>query len=378
MCDSAEVVGNIDLVFAVPYPRVYLDMLSWFALLELDLFEFLPLSCAFPMNFYYTLVVRTALPIVVLVALAAAGRLLKESQAARSDATVDILGELGVGSSCYSWCFFLIFLLYPGCAFTAFSTFICSTLDDGTRYLSRDASLDCDDPMHTLMEGYAAVMIVIWPVGVPLLYTFCFWLEWPTISRLRRREMREESNKSLQVARRGSASERRLLEGELTVSLQVLANLEDDEGDGGGPDLKQWASLKEPICCQVHLIAGAILVEHTDMEKPLMLTLTPQSEPQLFASRQVLFISGEVAVADGREQRAKLTLEPPGGNTSRSGGSTLRRTLRSISEGGGMLREWEVAVLGQVPEADEIDMEMTLKKHYLTPILQPFELRCFW
>ena len=224
---------------------------GWLSLLELDLFKFLPLSCAFEMNFYHILVARTALPIVVIAVLAVTGRCLNMSRAVQSDAAVDVLGELGVGSNCYAWCFFLIFLLYPGCAFTAFSTFICSTLDDGSRYVSRDASLDCDDPMHSLMQGYAAVMIVVWPVGrlpsrrpahvqtpgtrvhtatlrairqvgVPLLYSFCFWLEWPTISRLRRREMREESSKALQELRRDSnGNERRLLESELIVTLQA-------------------------------------------------------------------------------------------------------------------------------------------------------------
>ena len=56
-----------------------------------------------------------------------------------------------------------------GCAFTAFSTFICSSLDDGSRYLRRDPSIDCDTDDHKAMEGYAAFMILVWPLGVPLL-----------------------------------------------------------------------------------------------------------------------------------------------------------------------------------------------------------------
>jgi hypothetical protein len=35
-----------------------------------------------------------------------------------------------------------------GCSFTAFSTFICSSLDDGTRYLRRAADHDCDASLH--------------------------------------------------------------------------------------------------------------------------------------------------------------------------------------------------------------------------------------
>ena len=57
--------------------------------------------------------------------------------------------------------------LRAGCASTAFSTFICSSLDDGTRYLRRDPSIDCDDPAHKAMEGYAIIAILVWPVTWP-------------------------------------------------------------------------------------------------------------------------------------------------------------------------------------------------------------------
>ena len=113
--------------------------------------------------------IRTLCPLLLIVALAAVGHCLNRRRIrVRNEVATDILGELGPGASAFSWCYFLVFLLYPGCSFTVFSTFICSSLDDGTRYLRRDASIDCDDPFHRVMEGYATVMICVWPVGVSL------------------------------------------------------------------------------------------------------------------------------------------------------------------------------------------------------------------
>ena len=42
--------------------------------------------------------------------------------------------------------------------------------DDGTlRYLASDNSLDCDKPRYALMEAYASIMVMVYPLGCPLL-----------------------------------------------------------------------------------------------------------------------------------------------------------------------------------------------------------------
>ena len=104
--------------------------------------------------------------------LALAGWWLKtRERSRRSTADNKNTGAISHQSSIlFSVCFFFVFLLYPGCCFTAFSTFICSTLDDGQRYLRRDPSLDCNDPLHATMEGYASIMIGTRPRLEPNLF----------------------------------------------------------------------------------------------------------------------------------------------------------------------------------------------------------------
>ena len=44
------------------------------------------------------------------------------------------------------------------------------TGDDGTlRYLASDSSLDCDTPRYALMITYASIMVMVYPLGCPLL-----------------------------------------------------------------------------------------------------------------------------------------------------------------------------------------------------------------
>ena len=78
-------------------------MLSWLSVFELDLFEFLPISCAMNLSFYHTLVIRTLLPLLLVSALAAAGHCIN-NRSLRSEGAIDMLGELGIGASCFAWC----------------------------------------------------------------------------------------------------------------------------------------------------------------------------------------------------------------------------------------------------------------------------------
>jgi hypothetical protein len=59
----------------------------------------------------------------------------------------------------------------PGVSSSIFQAFPCDTLDDGTPWLMADYSLSCDTPMHKLMVLYSLAMTVVYPIGVPVLYS---------------------------------------------------------------------------------------------------------------------------------------------------------------------------------------------------------------
>ena len=91
------------MVFDVPFPPIYLEVLSWLSVFELDLFEFFPISCAVNLTFYHTLVARTLIPLVLIIGLAAAGHCLN-TRHVHDETTVDIMGDLGPGANAFAWC----------------------------------------------------------------------------------------------------------------------------------------------------------------------------------------------------------------------------------------------------------------------------------
>eukprot|EP00903_Cladosiphon_okamuranus_P015456 g14274.t1 len=69
---------------------------------------------------------------------------------------------------------FVMFIVYSSVSYIVFQTYVCETLDDGITYLRADYSLTCTTSVHTAWEVYAGIMIIVYPVGIPVV--FAWWL----------------------------------------------------------------------------------------------------------------------------------------------------------------------------------------------------------
>lgn len=69
---------------------------------------------------------------------------------------------------------FVMFVVYATVSHTIFETFVCDTLDNGNSHLRADYSLLCTTTRHMGFKVYAALMVVVYPVGIPCV--FGWWL----------------------------------------------------------------------------------------------------------------------------------------------------------------------------------------------------------
>ena len=164
------------------YPPMYAQLCELLDGLQLDVLQMLPLGCVFPVSFHTSMLARTLLPLVLIAVL----RIIQAL--ARSAAVKD---------ACGSTAFFIIFLVYPGCSMKVFSTLQCVPIDDGTRWLRADLSINCDAPTHQIMTVYAWAMVVIYPIGVPVYFAVQMWLTRRQLAELQRLEKRAEAHQSL-------------------------------------------------------------------------------------------------------------------------------------------------------------------------------------
>ena len=136
----AQIMAGLLPAFDIAWPSHALRMVAWMKrLLSLDL----PLQCAVHMDYIDWLRVQTTLPVVFFCILL----LFNETTA-----------------------FLFVFLFYPMTVSSIFGTFDCVDFDDGTKYLRRDYSVDCNTSRYFKYRAYAEVMACCVGAGVPLLY----------------------------------------------------------------------------------------------------------------------------------------------------------------------------------------------------------------
>jgi len=127
----------------------------------------------------------------------------------------------GVRSTMIDISFTVFFFVYPSCSAITFTAFDCEGFEDGTRYLRADYQIDCDGSAHIAFQYYAALMMLIYPFGVPALYAFAIYSHTPVFMAIKRvqgelrdRRERQEAQKLLEdeaaeaaKASRGDAQE---------------------------------------------------------------------------------------------------------------------------------------------------------------------------
>ncbi|CAM9547833.1 unnamed protein product, partial [Laminaria digitata] len=150
------------------YPKEYEIFLSYLSFATFDIGFMMSYSCLFSHNFYSRLLLATITPIGVLVVLAGACYVAKKryKTCAYKMAMVQSKHLAAV--------LFFTFFVYSSVSYTIFQTFICDALDDGDVYLQADYSLKCSTEQHDAYTIYAALMVVVYPVGIPVF--FLWWL----------------------------------------------------------------------------------------------------------------------------------------------------------------------------------------------------------
>jgi hypothetical protein len=137
-------------------------------------------------NFYHKLLVSTLAPLTVVLLLVCTyavacrrERLQAVELPARSAHTVSShrTAQLQRVREKHLQAFLLLtFLVYSAVSSTVFQTFACdSTAGLGGSYLRADYSLACGTAQHTLYRMYAGVMVLLYPLGIPLVYARLLW-----------------------------------------------------------------------------------------------------------------------------------------------------------------------------------------------------------
>lgn len=149
----------------VSYPDLYQRFLYSVDLLNFDFSWVLSTGCLVRVNFHDRLLITTIGPIVCL------GLLL---------ATYVIACYLNRGSEVairnirrkhVSALLLVTFFVYSSVSSNLFQMFSCESFDNGKVYVRADYSIECDSRGHKALRIYASFMILVYPMGIPALYS---------------------------------------------------------------------------------------------------------------------------------------------------------------------------------------------------------------
>lgn len=148
------------------YPKVYKDFISTLTPINLDMDFFLSYSCIVSTNFYDRLIVATITPALVAVVLFGSYVVAKKRNGSSASAMRTVRNKHQAAV------LYLAFFVYSPVSFKILQTFACDQLDNGDTYLRADYSLSCSTSLHTWYEGYALVMICVYPVGIASVFAW--------------------------------------------------------------------------------------------------------------------------------------------------------------------------------------------------------------
>jgi len=193
-----QMLSGIGITFAIQYPPIYQAALAWLSsIISLDLPKAMPLGCIMETGFFTSLILRTALPLLVIVLLVSFAQLLQRCFR-RSD----------LAALCSSASFFVLFLVYPSCSSAVFQALICDPLEEGGIAMLRvDYSITCWEGEHVSIMMYAFLMAVVYPLGTPLYFLALLYVNRAALETIRCVELKASVSEaeSLVAAKAGRA-----------------------------------------------------------------------------------------------------------------------------------------------------------------------------
>jgi len=151
----AQIVGGFSFNFGIRFGPVFSAVARVFSFANLDFISMTPIGCVVPVTYHSQLLVYTLVPLAMFAVLL--GLYMRNKTRAVRDAFFNVF-------------LLLSFVVLPTIATKAMNAFDCDELDTGRRVLKGDLDINCDSARHHLFQIYAGVMILVYPVGIPLMY----------------------------------------------------------------------------------------------------------------------------------------------------------------------------------------------------------------
>ena len=169
-------------VYVVPFPKSAQNVLAIFEVFNINIGGLgLPLSCISLGEYWQKMLFTILFPISIGACILfgssvfAAWSVARRGASARYSAVHTWMGVLNAGGLlALPHLLMLSFLVFPMVSSTAFQAFACEPFDNGEAFLRADFAVRCYTPAHNTARGLAMLGLLLYPIGVSLLYIILF------------------------------------------------------------------------------------------------------------------------------------------------------------------------------------------------------------
>jgi hypothetical protein len=166
MITFVQVLTLMPSVLVSVFPERYLTVIRGLNFVQLDFLDIFDFGCMYDSNFHTRLVAATLGPF-FLFGLAFLVLLIKKLVMMN---TFTPYRTPQMQKDFITAVIVITFLIFSPTSITIFEAFACEEFDDGSKLLIADYSIDCKSPAYRYFAGYAGVMILVYPCGIPLAY----------------------------------------------------------------------------------------------------------------------------------------------------------------------------------------------------------------
>eukprot|EP00752_Nemacystus_decipiens_P008150 g7289.t1 len=161
-------------VSGVDYPANYSRFLMWIDVVNFDLGSILSASCLVGrVDLYQRLLLTTLTPLGLVLVLVCTYWVAKRRAGTGS---ASVLARRAAWTRHMAAGLLLAFLVLTSTSTVVFQIFACDEeAVEGESYLRADYSLSCDAKRRMWYKVYAGVMILVYPIGIPLMYAYILW-----------------------------------------------------------------------------------------------------------------------------------------------------------------------------------------------------------
>jgi predicted outer membrane repeat protein len=190
-----QICSTIPVAMTVTFPPQFASYLSAMSVFNLNVLSVVPVNCAHAgrYNFIDKMVMLTLAPIGLSLVLLLACFVeyarhtvsyvtSSKASAGAVELEVQQIKRNKVVSRYLTMFFFLTYLVLPFVSTTIFRTFLCTNVDPddedndaNDRFLTADMRISCDSDYYQRGITYAAVMIVVYVIGIPSMYFFLLY-----------------------------------------------------------------------------------------------------------------------------------------------------------------------------------------------------------